>query len=82
MKVPPKLEHFHSVRAGAVPGGQGSWQIRLLCRPARISPPRRFLTFEGIGATKSVTGMLAVALFMNSVQIGNAASAPDKLSLL
>jgi hypothetical protein len=30
------------------------------------------------GPTKSVTGMLAVAFFMNSVQIGSAASAPDK----
>ena len=36
----------------------------------------------GAGATKSVTGMLAVAFFMNSVQIGRAASAPDRPSLL
>ena len=30
------------------------------------------------GATKSVTGILAVAAFMNSVQIGSAASAPER----
>jgi hypothetical protein len=30
------------------------------------------------GGTKSVTGILAVAVFMNSVQIGSAASEPER----
>jgi hypothetical protein len=66
-------------RAGTAAGGQGTI---VPSSPGGQLFGASSLPGMGAGATKSVTGMVAVALFIKSVQIGSAASAPDRFNLL